>query len=605
MKKLALVLPLLFYFPAHAQTFSSSLQVSIPDAGPAVSSPLIVSGLPNTIDTAFGLVGVCFSIDHTWDADLVIKLQAPDGDVIILAGGVGGNADNFTNTCVNMTPGNTNITSGTAPFTGIYFPQESLNGLNDGQDPNGTWYFTVQDNAANDTGHIVFCSIQFGLHPAQNPPPPPILCPACQCPVPGEDCDLLPDMTASGLIIKQSLVETPGIINFSNATPNIGWGPMEIHGVDSCYCSGVLVPCTTICPGGAIIKQRIHQRIYHKRNGNDTLTYYEHSANLMSYHPAHGHIHVDNWANFTLRKHTSNPDARTWPIIGTGTKQSFCLINLGDCTNNHGYCVRANGDTLTNDSIPNAGVGYVTGCGLDQGIYTGNLDIYSVGLNTGIDLSQVCNGDYYIVSVTDIENNFLEVDKNNNWTAVPVTLTMQNPPDTVNSCTFDAYTSGNTVHFYNTTPGVTGPFFWDFGDGSTDSTEHPVHTYAGTGTYLVQMMLLTQCRGDADQAVVINEITGNKEIAENFPSTMKLEVIPNPFNDKLNVNFFAARNTAVNIDLVDMLGRKIVSLPGRQILSGKQQIELDLSGKNIKPGIYVLQLRDEQHSLYQRIMKAE
>ena len=90
----------------------------------------------------------------------------------------------------------------------------------------------------------------------------------CHCPDGTEDCDLLPDMTASALIISQQHTETPGLITLSNATPNIGWGPMEIHGSNSCWCDTVNVPCNTVtCPDGSFPKQKLNQTIYHK-NGN-------------------------------------------------------------------------------------------------------------------------------------------------------------------------------------------------------------------------------------------------------------------------------------------------------------------------------------------------
>src|SRR6185295_8940520 len=183
----------------------------------------------------------------------------------------------------------------------------------------------------------------------------------CSCPVGSPDCDLLPDMTAH--INVPSIVEVPGNINWDNYTPNIGWGPLEIHGVDTCFCNDTVpVPCTTTqCPDLSYPKQRIHQVIYQRVNNSDTLQHYERPAGTMSWHPSHGHIHVDHWADFTLRTPTSNPDARTWPIVGNGTKQSFCLINLGDC-NTPGTCVDTAGNPVTQANLPNWGFGHVTGC---------------------------------------------------------------------------------------------------------------------------------------------------------------------------------------------------------------------------------------------------
>ena len=46
-----------------------------------VDIPINVSGLsPTTLDkTNFGLEQVCINLTHTWDADLTIRIVAPDG----------------------------------------------------------------------------------------------------------------------------------------------------------------------------------------------------------------------------------------------------------------------------------------------------------------------------------------------------------------------------------------------------------------------------------------------------------------------------------------------------------------------------------------------
>ena len=76
------------------------------------------------------------------------------------------------------------------------------------------------------------------------------------------------------------------------------------------------------------------------------------------------------------------------------------------------------------NSFPNNGLGTVTGCSVDQGIYVGYLDIYSAALyGQWITLDSVCNGDYSVVSFTDPNNWILEMNDSNNWAAVPWTLT--------------------------------------------------------------------------------------------------------------------------------------------------------------------------------------
>ncbi len=454
MKKIiTVVILILFSVSSKAQTFSWSGFVPILDFQ-TDTVPIVVSGLPTAIDTNFGVAHICMNITHTYKNDLTIKMVSPAGTVVTLIQNTGGSADNFWGTCMGMD--GTAFSNSQAPYTGLFIPVGNIASYNNGQNPNGTWRFIVADGANADTGSIHSVSIAF----VNNPPrqsgttsgtPPPvgtIVCPTCVCPGGASGCDLLPDMTASAKEILTNHTESPGFLYISNATPNIGAGPLDIYGIDSCFCGTNHVPCGTVCPDGSDIKHVVKQRVYQKVPGNDTLSYYDRFAGTMTYHAAHGHIHVDHWADYTLRTPTSNPDARTWPIVGTGVKQSFCLVNLGTCSGNPGECVDNNGNNLL--TAPNNGIGIHTGCGLNQGIYPGSYDVYSVSLNDPIPLNGVCNGNYYIVSITDPNNVFLESDETNNWVAVPITLTQQNPAPTVTANGPTSFCPGGNVTLTST-----------------------------------------------------------------------------------------------------------------------------------------------------------
>lgn len=575
---------------ADAQTFYDSTWTHIADTA-FVCVPISVSGLPSQINSSFGLTSVCFNITHTSVSDLFIHLAPPAGSSITLAGGVGGAGQNFTNTCVAMNAANY-IATGTAPFTGTYIPQQSLNLLNNGQNPNGTWYFCIGDFYFGDTGALHNFNITFASNPPPDPsPPPPVLCSYCTCANNADTCDLLPDMTSSALCIQQYHTETPGNLLIANATPNIGRGPIEIHGIDSCLCDTIPVPCsTTICPGGNPVKHIIIQRIY-QRAGNDTLTSYDLIAGHMTYHPSHGHLHVDHWADFSLRMQTPNPDATTWPVIGTGTKQSFCLINLSDCSMDYGYCVDTSGNVLNMPQVPNAGFGLYTGCGFDQGIYPGYLDVYDESLNDPIILNNICDGTYYIVSITDPENNFLESNENNNWVSVPVTLTQQSAPS--GTASFNFSVNGLQTAFTNTSP-ATATYLWNFGDGNWDTAYSPVHTYTSSGTYTVTLTSLNQCYTMSSQVVVLTGIN------EYNHSDLNLHIYQNPVTENSFITYYLHEKSNVKIELLDILGKEIAVLTNETHQSGLQKYSLrKVSSEKARPtesfgrGVYFLRIEAE------------
>ncbi len=154
-----------FSISTTAQTFTAT-GGAIPDAGPVMAFPIAVSGLsPATIDTNFGLETVCININHTYDADLIIQLQAPDGTVVTLSMNNGGGDDNYTATCFNQNNPNL-ISAGAAPFTGTFRPSGQLGNINNGQAGNGTWNLLVQDQNGQDSGALMDVTLTFCPNPA-------------------------------------------------------------------------------------------------------------------------------------------------------------------------------------------------------------------------------------------------------------------------------------------------------------------------------------------------------------------------------------------------------------------------------------------------------
>ncbi|MFI1418772.1 M4 family metallopeptidase [Streptomyces sp. NPDC020731] len=105
-------------------SFESTADVSIPDAGSAVTSSISVSGRTGNAPSN---LQVSVDIVHTWSGDLVVDLVAPDGTVYPLRSRTGGSADNINETYT------VNASSETA---------------------NGAWKLRVQDVARYDTGYI-------------------------------------------------------------------------------------------------------------------------------------------------------------------------------------------------------------------------------------------------------------------------------------------------------------------------------------------------------------------------------------------------------------------------------------------------------------------
>ena len=284
----------------------------------------------------------------------------------------------------------------------------------------------------------------------------------CQCKVTGQtNCELLPDIQISWYALAnyasgpnqfaQNATSNAGRLQVSGSTPNQGFGPLEVRGVNSQNQRTFICGSDTItvghlandnngfaCDNGYEARQRLYQRIYRK-DGN-TMSYTEELRGTMTYHPTHNHYHVDDWTTMTLRiQQAGVSDPRQWPIVASGAKLGFCLMDLSTCPSSPGHCRTSqvyNQGTALNSStnFPNYGLGIGYSCSENfQGISSGKTDIYSESLDgMWINLLPgdpgqpvLCNGSYWIVAEVDPRNAWREENEENNYTAIPITINTQ------------------------------------------------------------------------------------------------------------------------------------------------------------------------------------
>jgi hypothetical protein len=320
------------------------------------------------------------------------------------------------------------------------------------------------------------------------------------------DCDLLPDIeighppfydyTTNFGILEYSQTGNGadnGRLKVTVSTPNTGFGPLELRASNIFVCGTDTFVGTapSICPDlVSFPKILINQRIYHK--SGTTMTYYDRPAGTMTYHPSHGHMHVDNWGNYTLRVRDSlQPNPLLWPIIGTGTKLAFCVEDYGTCSDYPDHCLDSNGVSLNNPTdFPNYGLG---GGGYScspvyQGISSGYVDVYWTDLDgMWINLPPgICNGIYYIVCEVDPNNNFVEEHEDNNVYAVPFTLTKQAdslsqmPLVIANSMSTTELCQGESVTLTVSNPMPNLTYMWSNGDQTKSTTVSTAGTYTVT-----------------------------------------------------------------------------------------------------------------------------
>jgi subtilisin-like proprotein convertase family protein len=128
---------------------------AIPDDSSAgVSSTIVVPmdspGVIKDLDVTIS------RITHGWVGDLTIQLTGPDGTTVKLAehpGGPDNSGKNLVNTVFDDEAA-VNISSGSAPYTGSFRPQNDELSRFDGKDRRGNWTLRVRDLFEGDTGTL-------------------------------------------------------------------------------------------------------------------------------------------------------------------------------------------------------------------------------------------------------------------------------------------------------------------------------------------------------------------------------------------------------------------------------------------------------------------
>ena len=125
---------------------ATGLPLAIPDSG-AVAAPLSVA---ETGIIRHAVVRV--TIAHSFVGDLVLTLQPPSGDDVVLSERHGSTGEDYSGTLFSD-DASTDVAAAAAPFAGAFRPDQALAGLA-GNPATGSWNLHVADEASLDSGTI-------------------------------------------------------------------------------------------------------------------------------------------------------------------------------------------------------------------------------------------------------------------------------------------------------------------------------------------------------------------------------------------------------------------------------------------------------------------
>jgi PKD repeat protein len=139
---------------------------------------------------------------------------------------------------------------------------------------------------------------------------------------------------------------------------------------------------------------------------------------------------------------------------------------------------------------------------------------------------------------------------------------------------------------------------WQFGDGSLGAGSLANHTYDTAGTYTIKLVAKNSL-GCADTAFeTISVISG---INPRINKIGEIKVFPNPAKNKLTVKVNPFNTGSYSVEVI---GNNGISLLKKSLLENFDTHEIELDMSQLAPGIYFLNISDDQGNYYaERIIK--
>jgi PKD repeat protein len=165
------------------------------------------------------------------------------------------------------------------------------------------------------------------------------------------------------------------------------------------------------------------------------------------------------------------------------------------------------------------------------------------------------------------------------------------------TASFSAVNGVNSVNLIDQSVNFPTRWFWNFGDGGTDTLQNPNHVFLFPGQYYVCLTSINSC-GANTNCQWINVTAVN--VSEASQLDQSFQVYPNPSDGQYTLNLELPKAMDLRIRVLNMLGQEIVTRPATRAF-GSYSESLDLSG--LAAGTYHLELQAGDAVLHRALIK--
>jgi PKD repeat protein len=142
---------------------------------------------------------------------------------------------------------------------------------------------------------------------------------------------------------------------------------------------------------------------------------------------------------------------------------------------------------------------------------------------------------------------------------------------------------------FSANPAGLSSYRWNFGDNTSKQGNPISNDYTIKDTIKVTLTVSDSngCQGSVTRDIVVKTALG---INDDLANSIGLNISPNPFTHFTNINFDLNKSANVEVEVYDMLGRKVSTLESQKLQSGAHQIKLDAEHFTNSSSAYIVKI---------------